>query len=598
MKNEVLRKNIIYLLLITFFSSLFLFYNLGSFSFNHLDEGLFASIAYEMEESGDYAVLSVRGEGFFHKQPLRFWFNVLSIKLFGTSNFSFRFFSAFFSVCLLLCVYRLGSLIYKQCETGLLAVFILLGSPHFLFERMGRNVEEDSLGVFLASLFFLLMLSFFRYKKKIIFYSAFFILGLMALTKLAFCGFVFLVFLIFLIVSRRVVCLREMLSGIIILLLVALPWHIWQYCAADINFAKIYFAEILHFLSPTALDTKWAVSFFGADILSRLGGKIVMGVHADVFYYLWVLLIGFFPWIYFAFLGAAQTVLKFKKISKSFDVLPLLWFLLPLLMMLFFYEKRTWRINLITPALALVTADFIIQAFKSKKQMLIACILFAGSVCFYQVNQYGKPFYTPSLWGEHYLNTVLLPKGEVLIYGFYFLKLFLLFAAVFCAIVIGRLYRKAYLKIVFGMLTLLVLVLSCSSSFLLIKAQTYKSDMEIISSELKELIVEDSEVEIAVVAKETTKMFHARLTPEFSDYSDGWADYFYLKVLGDKNIVVVNTEFERMGALEKYKFFVFDKETFQEIEDGEINSDFIFDFKILKETGTYLLVQKQKQELL
>lgn len=597
MRNEAFRKNIIYLVLITLFSSIFLFYNLGSFSLNHLDEGLFSSIAYEMEESGNYSVLSVRGEGFFHKQPLRFWFNILSIKMFGVSNFSLRFSSAFFAFSLLICVYLLGRLIYGKAEVGFLAVFILLGSPHFLFERMGRNVEEDSLGVFLVSLFFLLILYFAKNGKNVFLYFSFFVLGLLGITKLAFCGFAGVVVLLFFLLYSKKIGVGEIVTGVLIFIFVSFPWHIWQYFVEDINFLKIYLAEIAHFLSPSILSTDAAVSFFGEDILQRLGGKIVMGIHADAFYYLWVLLIGFFPWVYFSFLNGGAMVITLKQNVKDLKILPFLWMFLPLLLMLFFYEKRTWRINIITPALALLAADFIVNCFRHRQKMILSCLLLAGCMIFYKVNQYGEPFYTPSLWAEHYLNFERLPKGAVLVYEFYFYKLLLCFMVFIGCLFVSRFYKKSYLKVVFTALLFLSMVLSVFSSFLLVQNQTYKSDMEIISAEVRKMMQEDSRMEVCVVAEEITKMFYAKLTPEFSDYSDSWADYFYVKVLGDKNILVVNTEFERLASLEKYEFFIFDKMSFAEVSNSPGVSDFIFDFEILKETNLYLLVKKKKQEL-
>lgn len=588
MSVQTFKKHIIYLLLIVICSSAYLFYNLGSFSLNHLDEGLFASISYEMEQQNDFAVLSVRGENFFHKQPLRFWFNILAFKYFGVSNYTARFFSAFFALCLVLCVYVLGCIVYERAETGLLSVFILLGSPHFLFERFGRNVEEDSLGIFLVSLFFILAACFAKYKKNLYFYGAFFVLGLVALAKLAFAGFAFLVFLVFIALYPHKISCKKISLGVLMFLMVGLPWHIAQYVIADINFAKIYLAEIFHFLSPAILKSQWASDFFGDELLQRLGGEIKMGAHADVFYYVWVLLIGFFPWVLFSFSGGVPMLVKVKEKIKSLKILPFLWMVLPFVIMLFFYEKRTWRINILFPALALVAADFVLSSFKNKKQMALACVIFAATMLFFYVNQYGIPFYTPSLWAEHYLNMELLPKGKVLSYAFCFPKLLFMAVVLGCCYAISRLNKKSFLKILTVMLLCLSVSLSCFNSFSLVLRQTYKSDMEVITDEVKKIIALDGEVEVSVIADETTKMFHAALTPEFSDYSDAWADYFYLKVLGDKNILVVNTEFERLGSKEKHQVFILDR---QEYATFPVDS-----LKILKETKSYILVKKIKDD--
>lgn len=585
MKSETLKKNVIYLAVIAVLSSFFLFYNLGSFSLNHLDEGLFASIAHEMEEANDFAVLSVRNEGFFHKQPLRFWLNIFVFKYFGVSNFGARFFSAFFAFALLFCIYALALMLYKKTETAFISVLILLGSPHFLFERFARNVEEDSMGIFFVALFFLLLLAFLKTGKRICWYTGFFVLGLAAMTKLAFAAFAFFVFICFKFFSPKKNGEPKLLAGIFIFSVVVLPWHVWQYFAADINFAKIYMAEILHFMSPSILKSSWCADFFGNDVIGRLGKEIAMGEHADVFYYFHVLSIGFFPWLFFSGMGILTGIHGWMK-ERNFKILPIIWALLPLLIMLCFYEKRTWRINILFPALALLAADFLVSSFDSRKRIWFVSIFLGGVFILFGINQYGVPFYTPCLWGEHYLNFELLPKGTLWQFDSSCVKRGTVLFICIIAFLSKRFYKKKFRQSLFLGLLILVLGAAMFNSFSLVVRQTYQNDMETVTGKAAQLIAEEENIEIAVLASEPTKMFYAFLTPEFSDYNDGWADYFYLKILGDKNVFVANTEKDYRGAVDKYDVFILDNQNYMNFPEGSL--------KIIKKTDTYLLVKKNQ----
>ena len=49
------------------------------------DEGFFAEASRQMLASGDFVTINVNGEERYDKPALFFWFNVISLKLFGVS---------------------------------------------------------------------------------------------------------------------------------------------------------------------------------------------------------------------------------------------------------------------------------------------------------------------------------------------------------------------------------------------------------------------------------------------------------------------------------------------------------------------------------
>src|SRR5512137_733665 len=72
-------------------SYVFLFSGLGSYSLKEPDEGRYAEIPREMVESGDYTVPRLNDVRYFEKPPLLYWAVSLSYKVFGISEWSFRF---------------------------------------------------------------------------------------------------------------------------------------------------------------------------------------------------------------------------------------------------------------------------------------------------------------------------------------------------------------------------------------------------------------------------------------------------------------------------------------------------------------------------
>ncbi len=60
------------------------------FGLTDLDEGFYASVAWEMRQRGDWLTPTFQGEPWFEKPPLLYWLMMLSMRLFGETPFALR----------------------------------------------------------------------------------------------------------------------------------------------------------------------------------------------------------------------------------------------------------------------------------------------------------------------------------------------------------------------------------------------------------------------------------------------------------------------------------------------------------------------------
>ncbi len=118
-----------------------------------LSEGTPMSKGLLSEERGDYLRPQINFEPFWEKPPLFFWFQSLSMHLFGVNEYAARFPNAVCGVLTLLIIYHLGKKLYDT-RFGWLWVLAYLGSilPHLYF-KSGIIDPFFNLFIFLSLLF-------------------------------------------------------------------------------------------------------------------------------------------------------------------------------------------------------------------------------------------------------------------------------------------------------------------------------------------------------------------------------------------------------------------------------------------------------------
>ncbi|MCE0521459.1 MAG: glycosyltransferase family 39 protein [Methylacidiphilales bacterium] len=126
-----------------------LFAGLGQLPFRDPDEGRNAEVAREMNLSGAWLVPTFNGLAYLDKPAFFFKAVALSYSLFGVSEGSARFPSAFFAALLLGIFYVFCRREYPEKNTAALAVIIAATSP--LFIALGRHVIFDMTLAFFVS---------------------------------------------------------------------------------------------------------------------------------------------------------------------------------------------------------------------------------------------------------------------------------------------------------------------------------------------------------------------------------------------------------------------------------------------------------------
>ena len=90
----------------------FCFWELGAVSFIDPDEGMYGTIAREMSQSGDWVTPRFDGVRYLNKPPLLFWLSALTYKIFGTSEWGVRLWSALPAFGAALLVWGMGRVLY------------------------------------------------------------------------------------------------------------------------------------------------------------------------------------------------------------------------------------------------------------------------------------------------------------------------------------------------------------------------------------------------------------------------------------------------------------------------------------------------------
>ncbi len=247
LRNKTLVRQIVILLL---FSYVFVLYGIGGYSLKEPDEGRYAEIPREMVASGDYTVPRLNDVRYFEKPPFLYWATALSYKLFGVSEWSFRFPNALAAV---LCVFSLFFFVRRWTDeqAAFLASLVLLSSLGFF--SMARIVTTDMV---LTLWLFLSLLSFYGYyreNKAPFIYGFYASMALATLTK----GPVAPVLLgatifLFLLTEKNIAFVKNMklFRGSLLFLAIAAPWFV-IISLKEKEFFNFFFVDqhILRFVS-------------------------------------------------------------------------------------------------------------------------------------------------------------------------------------------------------------------------------------------------------------------------------------------------------------------------------------------------------------
>lgn len=261
------QKSIYTFCLLLLICSSFILWNLGSHKFVPYDEAIYAKVAKNVYETGDYLSLYWRNTqtNWFEKPPLFFALISLSFNLFGVSEFSAKFVSAFFALLTLVVVYKFGKSLGSSVVGYFAMIVLTLNTSYLYYSRMA--MLDVTLTFFILTGIYFYFLGYTK-SKNYFYYLSGITLGLAVLTKsliglLPFIGFgIFGLVLIFL---KKDTFLSQAKKLVIVfgsIIVVSAPWHIYMYYLYSDSFLNSYFGYHLFERFSTEIEDKGEVWFW------------------------------------------------------------------------------------------------------------------------------------------------------------------------------------------------------------------------------------------------------------------------------------------------------------------------------------------------
>ena len=235
-------------LTIVVFAAFFIFIKLAGVTLLEWDEAIYAKVAKNMYETGDW--LNLRWPKtdnlWLEKPPLYMWLSTVVFNLIGPDEFAARFWAAILGIAGIVVTFILGKKLFNRF-TGFVSAFILLSTVHYLYYARNSILDVP------VTFFIVLAVTFFVYGleakkfKNMLYIGAGASIGLGVMTK-AIVGLIPLV-IIFLylialsIINKRITGFKAFFVITISMLAVAMPWHIYSYYSHGYRFIEVYLLE-------------------------------------------------------------------------------------------------------------------------------------------------------------------------------------------------------------------------------------------------------------------------------------------------------------------------------------------------------------------
>ncbi len=328
MKNFFNKRDNLFLILFISFAIIYVML-LGAYPLLEPDETRYVTMARDMFTSGNYLTLYLNGEYFFEKPPLFFWLESLSFWFFkDISEFTARFPVVILSLLPLGLLFFLSEKVKNQKFAFLNSAILLTTLEYVLITKIAMldSVLTSLVSSSVLCYFFTFFVS--EENKKYFWYSCYILMGLAVLAK----GIPGVVIPAGTILAGTIIfrtykeTLKNMPVGIVLFLIIALPWHIIML----LKHGSLFFNEyiIKHHL----------MRFLGAEVIHR---------NEPVYFYFVTLLWGLFPWI-FSLLSSLRKPRKFN-LENRYDKFLVLNITAILVILLFFSCSGAKLITYILP---------------------------------------------------------------------------------------------------------------------------------------------------------------------------------------------------------------------------------------------------------
>ncbi|OYV04959.1 MAG: hypothetical protein CFE26_14135 [Verrucomicrobiales bacterium VVV1] len=398
-------------LLLTLFVGIWLCAFLGFRPLANPDEGRYAEIPREMAASGDFVTPRLNGVKYFEKPPLLYWLSALTFKVFGVNQFTARIWNGLFAMLGVLMTYVAARVLYGR-SAGVWSAIVL--STSLLYYGLTHIVLLDmAVAVEMAGALFSFMLAMREPagRKRFGYFVSFYLFMALATLTKGLIGFMLpgaVAFLWLLVMNRwRSLWPFYPIVGIVLFLGITAPWHILAAVAnpsADGSVWPGYARGLeLHKLNQ---NTGWTWFYFVNEHFLRFTTK-EHGRYEPAWFFLPVLVGGFFPWTLFGW-QAVKTALHggWKARREHAEA----WFMVIWIafIVLFFSKSQSKLIPYILPvfpAMAVLVGNHLVEAFQTgglKRGRAAAwsfiglLILFAAAVIFMKAPK-GQPDFAAQL---------------------------------------------------------------------------------------------------------------------------------------------------------------------------------------------------------
>lgn len=305
-------------------------------------ETAYGEVAREVLLTHDWVVMHLNGQPWFIQPPLYFWIAALLAKLFGVSAFALRLPSALATIAMG------GAVGYATARiaggrAGMVAAIVL--STSLMQAIVGRLAIMDAL------------LDFAIAAAVLWWYRAFEPTGDARRRDTAF---------VFGAIALAIGTLAKGPVAPVITVLVIGVWALWERRAGRLA-APRPSAVVLAALVYLAVTLPWFLALYvrvGPGAIVELIGHYTVGRYTGVienqrgpsWYYIPVVILGFFPWIAFFPVAAVAAWREASKPRGAFARLALVWAIVPFVFFSFANTKLPNYVALILPALAIIVA--------------------------------------------------------------------------------------------------------------------------------------------------------------------------------------------------------------------------------------------------
>jgi 4-amino-4-deoxy-L-arabinose transferase-like glycosyltransferase len=263
--------------------------DLRAFGLTDLDEGFYASVAWEMGQSGDWRTPTFMNQPWFEKPPLLYWLMTLSMRVFGENEFALRLPSALFYALTILLLAWWGNRRLGQGAGSWGALLFAIAPLSLILSRLAITD--------MALTFFLTLTVIALWEARGLGWSLLggIALGLAVLTKGPFgLGLVGLLYLWNAkMLHAQGLRFRWVVVALVAALLTALPWYVGVYLQHGAEFFNEFVVKqnLLRFAGG---DTAHSV----LPLIQRgdLGG-VLGGIAAYLLFYVIVLWLGGLPMV-------------------------------------------------------------------------------------------------------------------------------------------------------------------------------------------------------------------------------------------------------------------------------------------------------------